>query len=121
MRALTQNILQVTVLEIFDIFVLAEEILVDVSPSEQPHIRVIGDGPVCVVGPVQSCALSLSLHWCNQEGHAKEPQQLLGTEEHGQLTSLSLFTQNISVLQTLNTTNHSCLDDFLTHFAFIGF
>lgn len=91
MRALTQNVLQITVLEIFNIFVLAEEILVDVSPSEQPHIRVIGDGPVCVVGPVQSCALSLSLHWRNQERHAKEPQQLLGTEKHGQLTRLTFW------------------------------
>lgn len=86
-RELTQNVLQVTVLEIFNIFVLAEEVLVDVSPSEQPHVRVIGDGPVCVVGPVQSCALSLGLHRCNEERHAKEPQQLLAAEEHGQLTS----------------------------------
>lgn len=80
-RALTQNVLQVAVLEIFNIFVLAEEILVDVSPSEQPHIRVVGDGPVRVVGPVQSCALGLGLHRCNQERHAKEPQQLLVTEQ----------------------------------------
>lgn len=57
------------------------------SPSEQPHIRVIGDGPVRVVGPVQSGALSLGLHRCDQERHAEEPQQLLATEEPGQLTS----------------------------------
>lgn len=85
MRPLTQNVLQVTVLEIFDIFVLAEEILVDMSPTKQPHIRVIGDGPVRVVAPVQSCALSLGLHWCNQERHAKELQQLLVTGDHAQV------------------------------------
>lgn len=81
-RALTQDVLQVAVLEIFNVFVLAEEILVDVSPSEEPHIGVVGDGPVRVVVPVQSRTLSLGLHRRNQKGHAKEPQQLLVTEEH---------------------------------------
>lgn len=75
--ALTQDVLQVAVLEIFHVFVLAEEILVDVPPSEQPHVRVVGDGPVRVVGPVQSRALGLGLHRRHQEGHAEEPQQLL--------------------------------------------
>lgn len=81
-RALTQYVLQVTVLEIFNIFVLAEEILVDVSPSEEPHVGVVGDGPVRVVIPVQSCTLSLGLHRRNQKGHAKEPQQLLVAKEY---------------------------------------
>lgn len=88
---LTQDVLQVAVLEIFDVFVLAEEVLVDVSPSEQPHIRVIGDGPVRVVGPVQCCALSLGLHRRSQERHAKEPQQLLVGEERRQLTSAAFL------------------------------
>lgn len=116
MRELTQNVLQVAVLEIFNIFLLAEEVPVDVSPSEQPHVRVIGDGPVCVVGPVQSCALSLRLHRRNEERHAKEPQQLLAAEEHGQLTSgtfwnlLRCSAVGAQVIHpeccSLNSTNH---------------
>lgn len=73
----TQLVLQVAVLVVFNVFVLAEEVLVDVSPSEQPHIRVVRDGPVCVVGPVQSCTLSLGLRGRHQERHAEQPQQLL--------------------------------------------
>lgn len=77
MPTLTQLVLQVAVLVVFNVFVLVEEVLVDVSPSEQPHIRVVSDGPVRVVGPVQSCTLSLGLRRRHQERHAEQPQQLL--------------------------------------------
>lgn len=122
MRGLTQNVLQVTVLEILHIFVLAEEILVDVPPSEQPHVRVVGDGPVRVVGPVQSCALGLSLHRCDQERHAKEPQQLLVTKEKCELQESAFCSAAWSSLftQTLNTTNLLVLGNFLTLSPFMG-
>lgn len=76
-RALTQLALQVTVLVVFNIFVLAKEVLVDVSPSKQPHVWVVRDGPVCVFSAVECCTLSLGFRRCHNERHAKQPQQLL--------------------------------------------
>lgn len=74
---LTQLTLQVAELVVLHVFVLAEEVLVHVSPSEQPHVRVVRNGPVRLVGAVQRRALSLGLHRRHQERHAEQPQQLL--------------------------------------------
>lgn len=74
---LTQLALQVTVLIVFDVFVLAEEVLVDVSASKQPHVRVVRDGSMGVVVSVQSSTLSLGLHRRDQERNTEELQQLL--------------------------------------------
>lgn len=74
---LTQLALQVAVLVVLHVFALAEEVLVDVSPSEQPHVRVVRDGAVCVVRSVQRCTLGLGLRRRNQERNAEQPQQLL--------------------------------------------
>ena len=78
--SLTQLVLQVTVLVVFNIFVLAEEVLVDVSSSKQPHVRVVRDGPVCLLSAVECCTLSLGLRRSHQVRHAEQPQQLLETE-----------------------------------------
>lgn len=78
--ALTQLVLQVTELVVFNMFVLAEEVLVDVSPSKQPHVWVVRDGTICVVGAVECCTLSLGLHRRHNERHAKQPQQLLASK-----------------------------------------
>lgn len=74
---LTQLALHVTVLVVLHVFVLAEEVPVDVSASEQPHVRVVRDGAVRVVRSVQRCTLGLGFCRCNQERNAEQPQQLL--------------------------------------------
>lgn len=104
---LTQLVLQVAVLVVFNVFVLAEEVLVDVSPSEQPHIRVVCDGPVCVVGPVQSCALSLGLRRRHQERHAEQPQQLLEpTRETVETTHVGTFLLFASLFNDADAASH---------------
>lgn len=75
---LTQLALQVAVLVVLHVFLLAEEVLVHVSPSEQPHVRVVRDGAVRVVRSVQRCTLGLGLRRRYQERNAEQPQQLLG-------------------------------------------
>lgn len=74
---LTQLVLQVAVLVVLHVFVLAEEVLVNVPSSEQPHVRVVGDGPVGLVGAVQRRTLSLGLHRSHEKRNTKQPQQLL--------------------------------------------
>lgn len=76
-RALTQLVLQVTVLVVFHIFVLVEEVFVYMSPSKQPHVWVVCDGPMSVVSAVERRALSLGLRRGHKERYAKQPQQLL--------------------------------------------
>lgn len=80
--SLTELALQVAVLVMFDIFVLAEEVLVNVTSSEQPHVRVVCDGPVRVVGPIERRTLSLGLHRSHQIWDAEQPQQLLVSNGH---------------------------------------
>lgn len=80
--SLTELALQVAVLVMFNIFVLAEEVLVNVTSSEQPHIRVVGDGPVRVVGPIERRTLSLGLHRSHQIWDAEQSQQLLVSSGH---------------------------------------
>lgn len=76
-QPLTQPALQVAELVVLHVFVLAEEVLVDVSPSEQPHVRVVRDGAVRVVRSVQSRTLGLGFCRRHQEWNAEQPQQLL--------------------------------------------
>lgn len=76
-QPLTQLVLQVTVLVVLHVFVLAEEVLVHVPPAEQPHVRVVRDGPVSLVGAVEGRALGFGLHRRHHERDAEQPQQLL--------------------------------------------
>lgn len=87
--SLTELVLNIQKLEVFHIFVVVEEVFVDVSPSKQPDVTVVSNGAVSLVRPFQSCTLSFGFHRGYDERHPEQPQQLLIQTNTGTMFSLN--------------------------------
>lgn len=77
LASLTELILNIQGLVLLYIFVVGEEVFIDVAGTEEPDVTVVGDGAVGLIQLLQCGTLRLSLHGRYQERHAEETEQLL--------------------------------------------
>lgn len=85
---LTQLVLHVHRLVMLHVFVLVEEVLVDVSAAEEPDVAVVGDGAVRLVQTVQRRTLGFGLHRRHDERHTEQTQQLLKPSQEQEHVSI---------------------------------